>query len=162
MLWNTKVTPNAQFLGWRISLDKLPTKDNLIVRGVQLQHNLCELCQASAESADHLFSSCRVAQKVWNLCDNWLEVSSVHHFKAKENFKHFSIINLNTRQNSIWRGMWLAIVEEIWKHRNGVIRKVDPDEIFGLTQVTVWVWMKHKIPSVNFSYSDWVFHLSHA
>jgi len=34
--------------------------------------------------------------------------------------------------------MWLAIVEEIWKHRNGVIfkqRKVDPDEIFGLAQV---------------------------
>jgi len=56
--------------------------------------------------------------------------------------------------------MWLAIVEKIWKYRNGVIfkqKKVDLDEIFGLAQVTAWGWMKHKIPSVNFSYSDWVF-----
>jgi len=39
----------------------------------------------------------------------------MHHFKARENFKHFSIINLNTMQNFIWRDMWLAIMEEIWK-----------------------------------------------
>ena len=33
MLWSTRVTPKAQILGWRIFLDKLPTKDNLLKRG---------------------------------------------------------------------------------------------------------------------------------
>jgi len=54
--------------------------------------------------------------------------------------------------------MWLAIIRKIWKHRNGVIfnhKKVDPIEIFDQAQVTAWVWMKHKIPTVKSSYSDW-------
>jgi len=82
----------------------------------------------------------------------------MHHIKAMVNFKHFNIVNLNSRQNTMLRCTWLPIVGEIWKHRNGVIfnqRKVYPEEIFDLAQVTTWAWMKHKIPSVKFSYSDW-------
>jgi len=33
ILWNTRVTPKTQILGWRVFLDKLPTKDNLLKRG---------------------------------------------------------------------------------------------------------------------------------
>jgi len=54
--------------------------------------------------------------------------------------------------------MWLAIIGEIWKHRNGITfkqSKVDPTEVFAIGQVMAWVWMKHKISSVKFSYSDW-------
>jgi len=36
-------------------------------------------------------------------------------------------------------------------------RLVDSEEIFSLAQVIAWVWMKHKISSVKFSYSDWYF-----
>jgi len=53
--------------------------------------------------------------------------------------------------------MWLVIVGKIWKHRNGAIfkqRKVDLEDIFSLAQVTTWAWIKHKIFSVKFSYSD--------
>jgi len=158
-LWSIRVAPKAQLLGWRLFLDKLPTKVKLAARGIQLQNNLCEMCLASEENAEHLFFSCRASQKVWNMCDRWIGVSSVHHVNARDNFQHFHLVNLNRRQNKIWQGMWLAIIGEIWKHRNGVIfkhRKVDPEEIFALAQVTAWVWMKHKSPSVMFSYSDWI------
>ena len=87
-----------------------------------------------------------------------MELSSLHHVKAKDNFQQFHLLNLNSRQNIIWQGMWLAIVGEIWKHTNGIVfnkRKVDLVEIFALAQVTTWVWMKYKIPSVKFSYSEW-------
>ena len=94
MLWNIRVVPKSQLLGWRIFLDKLPTKDKLSDRGIQLQHNLCELCLASEESEKHLFFSCRVTQKVWNMCDRWLGASSVYHIKAKEKFKHFNIVTM--------------------------------------------------------------------
>lgn len=92
------------------------------------------------------------------MCDKWLGINTVHHSKARNHFLSFCLVNLNSRQNSVWLGMWLAIIDEIWKQRNGIIFKhgtVDPIEIFGLAQVTTWVWMKHKIPSVEFSYSEW-------
>jgi len=53
--------------------------------------------------------------------------------------------------------MWLNIIGEIWNHRNGVIfkhKKVNPIEIFSHAQVVAWVWMKHKILAVMFSFSD--------
>jgi len=71
----------------------------------------------------------------------------------------FIIILSNYRQNLAWRGMWLATIGEIWNHRNRVIfkqRKVDPIEIFSHAQMVAWVWMKHKIPTTSFSYSDWI------
>jgi len=96
------VTPKAQLLGWRLFLDKLPIKVKLAPRGIQLQNNLCETCLASEENAKHLFFSCSASQKVWNMCDRWIGVSSVHHINARNNFQHFHLVNLNRRQNKIW------------------------------------------------------------
>ena len=127
-------------------------------KGVHPQQSLCELCYAYEENEEHLFFSCSVSQKVWNMCDRWMGVSIVHHVKARANFQHFHLFDLNNRQNLVWKGMWLAIIGEIWKHRSGVIfnhKKVDAIEIFDQAQVAAWVWMKHKIPTVKFSYSDW-------
>ena len=45
------MAPKAQLLGWRLFLDKLPTKVKLAARGIQLQNNLCEMCLASEENA---------------------------------------------------------------------------------------------------------------
>jgi len=47
------------------------------------------------------------------MCDRWLGLSLVHHTKVKDNFQQFHCVNLNSRQNTLWQGMWLAIVGEI-------------------------------------------------
>jgi len=67
-LWKTRVTLKAQVLGWRLLLDKLPTKAKLIVKGIPLQHSLCEFCIECEETTKHLFFSCSISQKVWNMC----------------------------------------------------------------------------------------------
>jgi len=156
MLWSIRVTLKAQILGWRVFLNKLPTKDNLLMRGSNY-NSLCDLCNAHEETTNHLFFSYRVTQMVWNMCDSWLRVCIVHHIKVRTNFQHFYLFYLNSRQNLAWWGMWLAIIGEIWNHRNGVIfkqRKVDLIEIFSHARMVAWVWMKHKISVVMFSYSD--------
>jgi len=55
-------------------------------------------------------------------------------------------------------GMWITIIWKILIHRNEVIfrqRRVDPEEIFGLVQLSMWSWLKHKMPNVNFSHNGW-------
>jgi len=54
--------------------------------------------------------------------------------------------------------MWLAIVWEIWKHRNKIVFSngvVDDVEIFAMTQVNAWQWTKTGRQKVHFSFSDW-------
>ena len=36
---------------------------------------------------------------------------------------------------------------------------VDADEIFSLTQLKGWLWVKYKMKRTTFSYSDWNFSL---
>jgi len=86
MLWNVKVILKAHCLSWRVMLDKLPRKDKLLVKGVQLQNNLCNLCLAREKSVTHLFFTCRIAQSVCNMCDRWMGVTSVHHSQPTTNF----------------------------------------------------------------------------
>jgi len=34
---------------------------------------------------------------------------------------NFYLIWFNKKVNIVWKGMWLAIVWEIWRHRNNVV-----------------------------------------
>jgi len=74
------------------------------------------------------------------------------------NFKHFHLSNLNEKQNKVWKVVWVAIVRAIQIHINNIIfkqKKVDVVEIFSVAQLNACLWVKNKISTVRFSYSDW-------
>ena len=55
-------------------------------------------------------------------------------------------------------GIWVAIVGEIWNHRNKCIFKnggVYLLELFTVTQMKSWSWVTAKERLTGFSYSDW-------
>jgi len=47
------------------------------------------------------------------MCDQWVGANTLHHNKSCANFQHFHLIQLNGKQNSSWKGMWLTIIWEI-------------------------------------------------
>jgi len=53
--------------------------------------------------------------------------------------------------------IWIAVVNEIWSHRNKIIFKdgvLDYSEIFSSAQLKVWSWITSKVLSACFSFSD--------
>ena len=68
ILWQANAMPKAQITAWRILLDRVPTRINLIRRGVSVNSSVCTLCQASEEMTQHLFLDYTFAQRVWTLC----------------------------------------------------------------------------------------------
>jgi len=44
-------------------------------------------------------------------------VSSVRHNDVVHHFRNFYAIGLGMKGNLMWKGMWAAIVYEIWKHK---------------------------------------------
>jgi len=75
--WRIKAFPSAQVTTWRVIENKIAFKVNLKRRGIGVESNLCYLCRVSEESTNHLFFGCKFAWLVWNLCYDWLGVSSV-------------------------------------------------------------------------------------
>jgi len=72
LLWSLKIVPLAIICAWTLLLDRLPTRVNLARRGIQVGNVCCPLCNDGVESTQHLFSTCRVAQSVWDQCERWI------------------------------------------------------------------------------------------
>ncbi|GLT35235.1 hypothetical protein SLA2020_097040 [Shorea laevis] len=57
LIWCRLVPSKVVFFGWRMCLDRLPTKENLQKRGVQFQEEdvFCKYCNGMVEVVNHLF-----------------------------------------------------------------------------------------------------------
>lgn len=94
------------------------------------------------ESAQHLFLECIVAQRVWSLCFRWLGILFVQNKDLKNHFENFHLVHMNTKQNMVWKGVWVAVVRGIWEQRNSIIfkqGKPDAEEVFHLAQLRSWL-----------------------
>lgn len=69
VIWRTCIPPSHSFVFWRMMLSKLPTDENLQMRGCTLV-SVCVLCYKQGETSSHLFIECDFAVSVWR----WLGV----------------------------------------------------------------------------------------
>jgi len=158
LFWKMKALPSAQYFAWRVIINRVATYDNLQNRGVEVGSKVCVMCHCCDETVTHLFFSCRIAARLWKMCDSWLGLYSVHHNSAEIHFLQFEHLGLSKSCNIVWRCMWVATIWSIWNQRNNIIfrnAKVDVEEMFSLAQVKTWVWIIKKYPRASFSYSDW-------
>ena len=59
-------------IGWRVLLDRIPSKTNLAKREVEVANRLCELCKEEDEATRHLFFDCKISKNLCYKCDNSL------------------------------------------------------------------------------------------
>ncbi|CAJ2661751.1 unnamed protein product [Trifolium pratense] len=62
-VWCIDIPPSKSLVAWTLMHDKLPTDENLKIRGCNLP-SICSLCYACEESSFHLFF-----EYLWKLCD---------------------------------------------------------------------------------------------
>jgi hypothetical protein len=63
--WSPDIHPSLSFLIWRLMHDKMPTDENLMLRGSSMP-SMCSSCQCCAETTTHLFFDCTFALKLWS------------------------------------------------------------------------------------------------
>nr|GEY95576.1 RNA-directed DNA polymerase, eukaryota [Tanacetum cinerariifolium] len=59
--WVKNVPIKVNILAWRTRLDRLPTRVNLIMRGVNIESSLCPVYTSVQEDSNHLFFLCDLA-----------------------------------------------------------------------------------------------------
>jgi ribonuclease HI len=65
LIWNKDIPPSKSLLVWRLMHGKIPTDDNLMLRGCHIP-SMCSLCNKQVESSFHLFFECDFAVKLWS------------------------------------------------------------------------------------------------
>ena len=72
--WNRMVPSKVNVFGWRLRLNRLPTKVNLDRRGLDLGSLLCPVCGDDVETVNHNFFTCEVATELWGMVAQWWQV----------------------------------------------------------------------------------------
>ncbi|GJW28177.1 RNA-directed DNA polymerase, eukaryota, reverse transcriptase zinc-binding domain protein [Tanacetum coccineum] len=73
--WINVLPIKVNVFAWKVFLDKLPTRSNLSLRGVDIPSINCPICNLAVEPSSHIFFSCPVARKVWKFVLLWWELN---------------------------------------------------------------------------------------
>ncbi|GKB80164.1 RNA-directed DNA polymerase, eukaryota [Tanacetum coccineum] len=65
--WIKYIPIKINNFAWRVSLDKLPTRLNISLRGLDIPSIICPLCSITVELNSHLLFSCQLALSVNNM-----------------------------------------------------------------------------------------------
>ncbi|GJR68317.1 RNA-directed DNA polymerase, eukaryota, reverse transcriptase zinc-binding domain protein [Tanacetum coccineum] len=78
--WIKVIPIKVNVLAWKVYLDKMPTRLNLSLRGVDIHSITCPICNLAVETTSHIFFSCSLACQVWRKILLWWELDdSVFH-----------------------------------------------------------------------------------
>nr|GEU78294.1 RNA-directed DNA polymerase, eukaryota [Tanacetum cinerariifolium] len=111
--WVNVVPIKINIFAWRVSLDKLPTRLNLSLRGIEIPSILCPICSIAGESSSRLLFSCQVARALSLKVARWweLEIQDCHFYE--DWLIWFINLRLSKRLKDILKGvfytMWWAI-----------------------------------------------------
>jgi len=119
-LWRKQVPLKVVLFAWRLFRDRLPTKDNLLRRGViNLDSRVCIAGCNSLETTTHLFLHCSTFGSVWQYLLRWLGISTALPLGMIDHFNQFSLDDGTVRdRGAILQVIWFATTWGIWKERN--------------------------------------------
>jgi hypothetical protein len=120
LIWHRQVPLKVSILAWRLLRDRLPTKANLVSRGILApEARDCVTGCGGTETARHLFLSCSTFGSLWALVRSWIGFSAVDAFSLTDHFVQFTYSAGGLRaRRSFLQLVWLACVWVVWSERN--------------------------------------------
>nr|GEZ03358.1 RNA-directed DNA polymerase, eukaryota, reverse transcriptase zinc-binding domain protein [Tanacetum cinerariifolium] len=110
--WIVPIPIKVNIFAWKVCLDKLPTRLNLSLRGLDIPSILCPICFVAGESSAHLLFSCDLACQLSSKVSRWWEVDSqdfhsygdwlswFKNLRFSKRLKDIFEVNLNTSTDS--------------------------------------------------------------
>nr|GEY71683.1 RNA-directed DNA polymerase, eukaryota [Tanacetum cinerariifolium] len=121
MRWVKYIPIKINVFAWRARRDCLPTRSNLIRRGVPLVYANCLLCQTSEEDIQHVLFRCDLAQIVLRKICRWWELDWQDLSSFSDWHSWFSSIRLPINVKSVLEGVFCVAWWVIWVLRNRTI-----------------------------------------
>ncbi|KAJ0074645.1 hypothetical protein Patl1_37495 [Pistacia atlantica] len=122
LIWHNFLPPKYSLLAWRVLHGKLPTEDQLQIRGFHLA-SVCQLCATpcSGESISHLFFQCSFAQQVWQWLASQFVTSLPFAGTLHTLWNAIASKGFKSQLRKIWLVACLHSFHLIWKVRNRLL-----------------------------------------
>ncbi|GJW98630.1 RNA-directed DNA polymerase, eukaryota [Tanacetum coccineum] len=119
--WVKVVPIKINIFAWKVSLDKLPSRFNLSLRGIDIPSIICPICSSAGESCSHLLFSCNLARLILRKVARWWELD-IPDFHSYEDWLAWLIsLRISKGLNKVLEGVFYVMWWVIWKFRNQVL-----------------------------------------
>ncbi|KAJ9564171.1 hypothetical protein OSB04_000137 [Centaurea solstitialis] len=146
--WCNWVPAKVNVLVWRIQLNRIPTRFNLMKRGVTLISDSCPLCNSDVETAEHLFRDCAFSKVVFTGLLNWLKITCSPLSNLANLFDWGTSMGFTRVQATILSVVVYTYLWALWDWRNKMVFKNLsprlPDGIVSHIQAVAFSWLKHR------------------
>ncbi|PWA78809.1 RNA-directed DNA polymerase, eukaryota [Artemisia annua] len=116
--WVKGVPIKINIFAWRARRDCLPTRINLIRRGITLESSSCPLCLTGEEDVSHVLFRCSLARAVLRRVCRWWDLDWQSWSSFSEWSSWFSSIRLSSKVKSLLEGVFYVAWWYIWGLRN--------------------------------------------
>ncbi|GJY64799.1 RNA-directed DNA polymerase, eukaryota [Tanacetum coccineum] len=104
--WVKFVPIKVNIFAWKLYLDRLPTRDNLLHRGVFVPNSVCPICTSAQEDCSHLFFKCCLVTNIVRRICRWWNIDWSPLGSYIEWLSWFKAIRLNSFLKSILEGVF--------------------------------------------------------
>nr|GEW18464.1 RNA-directed DNA polymerase, eukaryota [Tanacetum cinerariifolium] len=130
--WVKFVPIKINVFEWKVSLDRLPTRVNLMHRGIYVSSLSCLICSSHTEDTSHLLFSCTMVADVTRLVCHWWDLVWSPLGSYSEWLLWFNSIRLGSNLMSILEGVFFVTWWCLWNFENRLLfaaQKFRKDEV---------------------------------
>ena len=115
VIWTADVPPSKSLFVWRVMHDKLPTDENLMLRGGNIP-SMCNQCLKHVETSFHIFFTCPFAINIWS----WLAyaLNLFLNFTCLEDIWKICDMNWSSQCKVVVTSALINLFNIIWFVRN--------------------------------------------
>ncbi|GKV02234.1 hypothetical protein SLEP1_g14693 [Rubroshorea leprosula] len=160
LIWCRLVPSKVSFFGWRLCIDRLPTKRNIMKRRVSRQEEelMCGLCCDMVEEANHLFCMCKEPWIIWVEILQWWGMETV----IPNNILGVAEIFVQDVGKIIGKEMGacisLVVSWYLWYWRNSKVFNNGNNirgRLLEMIQAKSFFWIKNKVQGCVCSFHEW-------
>ena len=158
--WVKSIPIKINIFAWRVSLDRLPSRVNLIRRGIHVPSSVCPICSFEDEDISHLLFRCSMASDIHRMICRWWDLPWSHLGSYTDWLSWFTGIRLGSNIKSILEGVFYISWWYIWSYRNKLLfasTKPRKDVIFDDITSSSFSWCNAR-SRFNFTWDRWLQH----
>ncbi|KAH1198122.1 putative ribonuclease H protein [Glycine max] len=147
---------------WRLKIpqeqNRLPTRDNLRRRHVELPSYNCPLCDQDEETAGHIMYSCRKTRHLWWESLRWANRVGPFPIEPKCHFLQFSQWSGKSNVDNRWKAFRIALSMTIWKHRNALVfnnQNFSTIKVMDEALFHTWSWINCMEKDFHTHFNQW-------
>ena len=147
---------------WRLMLDRIPTRNAIKRRGMEIENVLCPICNVEEENLMHLFGRCEVAARTWEALFKWLDIQVSNFRDPSEFLKNESNLKLNEKKKIVIEAIVCTGLWFLWKYRNDVVHntgKIRKGMIVDSIKEYSFLWSSNRQTKMYFDWAGWLLNI---